>query len=161
MSACPPFFRERTNRSLAEASHPNESSSRPIHLPNRSAVNEQASYHRPVTQFLSFQDGWIGQGALHDYAPVSDDGHLVGEVGDVHFDAWRIEGDDLFQPAQEPRAPCQHTLAIEAHHGLIEEPILIGQGGDDAARVLGDRSEEHTSELQSLMRISYAVFCLK
>src|SRR3546814_6124220 len=31
-----------------------------------------------------------------------------------------------------------------------------GNGGDGAAR-----SEEHTSELQSLMRISYAVFCLK
>src|SRR3546814_7891101 len=28
-------------------------------------------------------------------------------------------------------------------------------------RANGDRSEEHTSELQSLMRISYAVFCLK
>src|SRR3546814_5287937 len=28
-------------------------------------------------------------------------------------------------------------------------------------RVFGRRSEEHTSELQSLMRISYAVFCLK
>src|SRR3546814_8333497 len=28
-------------------------------------------------------------------------------------------------------------------------------------RFLGVRSEEHTSELQSLMRISYAVFCLK
>src|SRR3546814_4774709 len=28
-------------------------------------------------------------------------------------------------------------------------------------RVLANRSEEHTSELQSLMRISYAVFCLK
>src|SRR3546814_7374055 len=28
-------------------------------------------------------------------------------------------------------------------------------------RSAGDRSEEHTSELQSLMRISYAVFCLK
>src|SRR3546814_10557476 len=27
--------------------------------------------------------------------------------------------------------------------------------------VVGNRSEEHTSELQSLMRISYAVFCLK
>src|SRR3546814_2347601 len=27
--------------------------------------------------------------------------------------------------------------------------------------VIGDRSEEHTSELQSLMRNSYAVFCLK
>src|SRR3546814_9958871 len=29
------------------------------------------------------------------------------------------------------------------------------------ARKQSDRSEEHTSELQSLMRISYAVFCLK
>src|SRR3546814_9918603 len=27
--------------------------------------------------------------------------------------------------------------------------------------IIGERSEEHTSELQSLMRISYAVFCLK
>src|SRR3546814_1991305 len=34
--------------------------------------------------------------------------------------------------------------------------------GDDLSPVAGDaRSEEHTSELQSLMRISYAVFCLK
>src|SRR3546814_1337938 len=31
----------------------------------------------------------------------------------------------------------------------------------DAVTVPGERSEEHTSELQSLMRISYAVFCLK
>src|SRR3546814_4886900 len=31
----------------------------------------------------------------------------------------------------------------------------------DPARNHGPRSEEHTSELQSLMRISYAVFCLK
>src|SRR3546814_1256485 len=30
-----------------------------------------------------------------------------------------------------------------------------------ASRSMADRSEEHTSELQSLMRISYAVFCLK
>src|SRR3546814_7366088 len=29
------------------------------------------------------------------------------------------------------------------------------------AMITADRSEEHTSELQSLMRISYAVFCLK
>src|SRR3546814_3093898 len=31
----------------------------------------------------------------------------------------------------------------------------------DGHRRVGGRSEEHTSELQSLMRISYAVFCLK
>src|SRR3546814_7191648 len=39
----------------------------------------------------------------------------------------------------------------------VGEPIV---GGDQAHR-RGRRSEEHTSELQSLMRISYAVFCLK
>src|SRR3546814_17308133 len=33
--------------------------------------------------------------------------------------------------------------------------------GEVAARSADGRSEEHTSELQSLMRISYAVFCLK
>src|SRR3546814_4512905 len=33
--------------------------------------------------------------------------------------------------------------------------------GDDRMRRRVGRSEEHTSELQSLMRISYAVFCLK
>src|SRR3546814_2338631 len=41
--------------------------------------------------------------------------------------------------------------------------VEIGAGGGSLARIddLGLRSEEHTSELQSLMRISYAVFCLK
>src|SRR3546814_4072344 len=34
-------------------------------------------------------------------------------------------------------------------------------GCDEAVEELHERSEEHTSELQSLMRISYAVFCLK
>src|SRR3546814_10632067 len=41
----------------------------------------------------------------------------------------------------------------------------VARGGlpdcHDVRRVLDRRSEEHTSELQSLMRISYAVFCLK
>src|SRR3546814_5383109 len=58
-----------------------------------------------------------------------------------------------------------------AHHPLLAEPGAaaaevaadlsrleddVGRDGHDAAR-----SEEQTSELQSLMRISYAVFCLK
>src|SRR3546814_2129628 len=36
-----------------------------------------------------------------------------------------------------------------------------GHSGDSACSLPPYRSEEHTSELQSLMRISYAVFCLK
>src|SRR3546814_5259171 len=42
---------------------------------------------------------------------------------------------------------------------LAENDIAIY--GDGVLEIQQDRSEEHTSELQSLMRISYAVFCLK
>src|SRR3546814_3746130 len=45
------------------------------------------------------------------------------------------------------------------------DALTILEGRDDIGTVFTDiemsRSEEHTSELQSLMRISYAVFCLK
>src|SRR3546814_3296679 len=44
------------------------------------------------------------------------------------------------------------------------QPVDIGRIGQVAWQdhgIAADRSEEHTSELQSLMRISYAVFCLK
>ena len=42
-------------------------------------------------------------------------------------------------------------------HGLLDASRSDSLDVDDE----GDRSEEHTSELQSLRRISYAVFCLK
>src|SRR3546814_8889179 len=38
---------------------------------------------------------------------------------------------------------------------------IFGPTVPPTSSVFGKRSEEHTSELQSLMRISYAVFCLK
>src|SRR3546814_3683624 len=48
----------------------------------------------------------------------------------------------------------------ERHYDKIDRQLLIEPyiGG---GTLPSDRSEEHTSELQSLMRISYAVFCLK
>src|SRR3546814_2291927 len=45
---------------------------------------------------------------------------------------------------------------------LLRTPMgRVGEPEEVAAAVAFLRSEEHTSELQSLMRISYAVFCLK
>src|SRR3546814_6885248 len=41
---------------------------------------------------------------------------------------------------------------------VVPELLPLGQAGDPPR---DPRSEEHTSELQSLMRISYAVFCLQ
>src|SRR3546814_10054701 len=49
--------------------------------------------------------------------------------------------------------------AFVAHCPQVEEVVLWGLC--DAASAILFRPEEHTSELQSLMRISYAVFCLQ
>src|SRR3546814_1895842 len=63
---------------------------------------------------------------------------------------------------------CAVCVILEAARGrrIIEIPFAVDAvqfGRPDAVcvRSLGGRSEEHTSELQSLMRTSYAVFCLK
>src|SRR3546814_4007469 len=62
------------------------------------------------------------------------------------------------------------AVAPQAYGGvclLHERHLGVGVGVDDdgldaeVAAGAQDRSEEHTSELQSLMRTSYAVFCLK
>src|SRR3546814_3757191 len=57
---------------------------------------------------------------------------------------------------------------VEARVGLadagtarLDDVVEQGEGLVVAVESLAGRSEEHTSELQSLMRISYAVFCLK
>src|SRR3546814_1000486 len=49
------------------------------------------------------------------------------------------------------------ALALGGHEGI--EQVAADVGGNAGSIVA--RSEEHTSELQSLMRISYAVFCLQ
>src|SRR3546814_9416653 len=57
---------------------------------------------------------------------------------------------------------CQdRDHALLAQVGAQIMIIIIVGGHARGAIDRGDRSEEHTSELQSLMRISYAVFCLK
>src|SRR3546814_10070974 len=72
------------------------------------------------------------------------------------------EENDVFDPAVDQRChlPFQQGLAADVEEGLgflfgEREQALALPGADN------QRSEEHTSELQSLMRISYAVFCLK
>src|SRR3546814_7326162 len=76
---------------------------------------------------------------------------VIGE--DARGDARGViafDGDQAFRP-----------------HILIGEELApkgVGGAGRGDGKMLGanaKRSEEHTSELQSLMRISYAVFCLK
>src|SRR3546814_4124488 len=62
------------------------------------------------------------------------------------------------QREQRPDAADQHRAdaGVADLRAPDRERGVLGRGAGD-----GRRSEEHTSELQSLMRISYAVFCLK
>src|SRR3546814_920511 len=55
-------------------------------------------------------------------------------------------------------SPDGHDYHVDRSHALIEGYRSVRPLSDAET---SDRSEEHTSELQSLMRISYAVFCLQ
>src|SRR3546814_3636930 len=74
--------------------------------------------------------------------------------------------DTLFPYTTLFRSICEIWRRQRPRHRQVRRaPVLLLRdrheflhGGGEAAR---GRSEEHTSELQSLMRISYAVFCLK
>src|SRR3546814_4703589 len=71
-------------------------------------------------------------------------------------ESWNLRDRHMFETLQ----------ALLAHRGDGAKAVVWAHNshiGNAAATAMGwqGRSEEHTSELQSLMRISYAVFCLK
>src|SRR3546814_9698436 len=79
----------------------------------------------------------------------------------------RVTGAEREIAAQFRREPGLEAIDVDR---MGEKLVLRGSIPDQDTRqrataiakaYAGDRSEEHTSELQSLMRISYAVFCLK
>src|SRR3546814_7185682 len=104
--------------------------------------------------------------------PILD--HAADEAEDAIHDRQRDHADDATPHGNEAAA---FLLAGEAvDHASEDQEHKSGnqadRRGDDAGDLAGRkdvnalddhrflRSEEHTSELQSLMRISYAVFCL-
>src|SRR3546814_9087761 len=87
--------------------------------------------------------------ARHDALPVAWSAEVLPDLFDHHRRGSTPAADrDGLQV--HPAAP----RAVRGRHG----GRAVAGGRDRRARL---RSEEHTSELQSLMRIPYAVFCLK
>src|SRR3546814_7933986 len=100
----------------------------------------------------------MGQG--HCVAAIDALNVLVGNMTDRHAERYDRTDEGLsrfvsdfyaytLNPDGTPASPLGSHVNAHTAGGVME-------GG-----YLGFRSEEHTSELQSLMRISYAVFCLK
>src|SRR3546814_7984117 len=82
----------------------------------------------------------------------------------------QVQRDKCDGRCQEPRLSYSAAQPLAADRRIHRAGDGGGRHRLDARRDLGQmgvlpwpggRSEEHTSELQSLMRISYAVFCLK
>src|SRR3546814_10914714 len=67
------------------------------------------------------------------------------------------ESERLGNPDRTHAQPPQQTALSGSDK---QYAVLVGQALEHLEYLLLGRSEEHTSELQSLMRISYAVFCL-
>src|SRR3546814_3403577 len=89
---------------------------------------------------------------------VRSAGHADDVVARIHV--VNLAGDGVGELREEiQRGPAQ----LFQRHVAAQRAVLLGppEGLARAADRAAGRSEEHTSELQSLMRISYAVFCLK
>src|SRR3546814_9391527 len=100
----------------------------------------------------------LGGAELHDHRRdhVDPEGHQPRRAGGG---ALLLEDVPLHR---QPAGPAVLRRPVDAEPAALRQrglPADVVVAGEPPAAL--DRSEEHTSELQSLMRISYAVFCLK
>src|SRR3546814_1539701 len=99
----------------------------------------------------------LGVGVHHrlDHADIAVIA-AFGLVAMLAFEDQLVRGD---RPLQRVRITPQDKRVLIAQHNVRRREA--SHAGPKHAHDADRRSEEHTSELQSLMRISYAVFCLK
>src|SRR3546814_4698898 len=79
------------------------------------------------------------------------------QCADQEHDAGRGHRNPL-KDAERARLVAPHVLQVDDRE---RQPERAAEKAQQTQQPKIQRSEEHTSELQSLMRISYAVFCLK
>src|SRR3546814_9150634 len=95
--------------------------------------------------------------AVADQAAVG----LVGDVPEGDAGLGEEIGDRHEGRADDAEAVLDAMHLQHLHEGFFRRHLHLGNSFSWPWRPRRQRSEEHTSELQSLMRISYAVFCLK
>src|SRR3546814_9008142 len=103
----------------------------------------------------------FGRTRLADIAPVEDQPVVRAEAERGRYALFELRLNLLRRlAAGQPGAVADAQDMRVDRESLLTEPAVEHDIGGFAPHA-GQRSEEHTSELQSLMRISYAVFCLQ
>src|SRR3546814_8357466 len=97
--------------------------------------------------------------AMKDRAIVCNIGHFDSEiqVGGLRNFKW----DNIKPQVDQIEFPDGKKIILLAEGRLVNLGVATGHPSFVMSASFTNRSEEHTSELQSLMRISYAVLCLK
>src|SRR3546814_1354241 len=107
--------------------------------------------------------------ALREIEAARRRGCKRGLPGAAWYRAWKCWMSSARLPARKPRSPHRipnsRGIAYTSFWRWEEVGRLVRLDSQQTATLRRSdrerRSEDHTSELQSLMRISYAVFCLK
>src|SRR3546814_5799204 len=108
---------------------------------------------RPVAQYRARDAAELD--ALLEAVVAGGGEGLMLQHQDARYRVGRSGGLLKYKPYDDAEARVVgHTRGRGKHHGMLGALVVERPAG------LRFRSEEHTSELQSLLRISYAVFCL-
>src|SRR3546814_4786912 len=112
-------------------------------------VDDQTLVRQGIRSLLALDDG------IEVVAEANDGRQAVELVP-------QVKPDVVLMDMRMPVMSGLEALQALAHLNALPPTIILTTFDDDQLVLAGlKRSEEHTSELQSLMRISYAVFCLK
>src|SRR3546814_2002706 len=97
---------------------------------------------------------FVAEYPAYTHAPLMDVKHDAGRLFNVHLE----------KALQDEDNERHRSIIVVQHQYLIRRRLFGARartGGDAPIAAIIIRSEEHTSEIPSLMRTSYAVFCLE
>src|SRR3546814_601136 len=122
-----------------------------------STVKNHTMVHEQLKSFLN--------GFRRDAHPMAIMCGVVGALSAFYHDSLDINDPHHREISAVRLVAKMPTIAAMVYKYSIGQPLMYPRNdlsySENFLHMMFNRSEEHTSELQSLMRISYAVFCLK
>src|ERR1044071_10525081 len=126
-------------------------------LPNSEQTAATDSWYGSADPVISDDGKYLLLASARDFKPTFGD----QEFANVYRDMQRVYIVTLAKDTANPLAPKSDEVGKAAEKREKEKAKQVEEKKPEASPGEKERSEEHTSELQSRVDISYAVFCLK